>query len=708
MNHTSHQILSEIALKVVSELDIIEGLKEIRQILESEMPVEELVMLSMNQSVDELKILIRVGCNAAFENDNLSSFLLRSPDEIAVRNRLQQQAPGPLIYRRDTLENELKTTLDNYLVDAGLPPGADLLLLFDNRNHMGLILTARQEEKFSNDHVKLLEDLKTPLEIAMSNALRYSKATRMRDALADDNLLFREATVRLAGASNILDAFRNTLTFLHTEVHLKQIFLVTMNEDVSDQRLLLKVDSSGGLEESRELRRLGENFLKDTEGIKKHLADQLPDVFIGDLKEPIWIKKLEDFGLLQNLPELGIMPDTTTIILGVKDILSGFLFTFDMAQPPERCKHIIETLKEPFIISLKNAIRFYALEEHRNRLAEENQALLNEIQQDTGNRVVGMNDGLRHVMTLATQVAAKPSPVLLLGETGTGKEVIATAIHRISERSSGPFISLNCGAIPETLVDSELFGHEKGAFTGAKERKRGRFERASGGTLFLDEIGELPPSAQVKLLRVLQEKEFERVGGSQIIRADVRLIAATHRDLPQMVRDGQFREDLFFRLNVFPIHIPPLRQRREDIPALTYFFVENKARQLNLSFRPSLSSAEMDKLIQYEWPGNVRELQNAIERALILSRGEPLQFPFIRNVVLEKEARPNVVSDDKAHENDAFLSYDESQKAYLEKLLKRTKGKIAGPGGAAELSGLNPSTLRSKIKKYKLTASHPD
>jgi transcriptional regulator with GAF, ATPase, and Fis domain len=309
-----------------------------------------------------------------------------------------------------------------------------------------------------------------------------------------------------------------------------------------------------------------------------------------------------------------------------------------------------------------------------------------------------MHNGLKHVMTLATQVAKKPSPVLLMGETGTGKEVIATAIHRISDRNDGPFISLNCGAIPETLVDSELFGHEKGAFTGANERKRGRFERADGGTLFLDEVGELPASAQVKLLRVLQEKEFERVGGSHPVRANVRLIAATNRNLPDMIRKGLFREDLWFRLNVFPIEIPPLRQRREDIIPLAYFFIETKIRQLNIPFQPPLPAEELNKLALYDWPGNVRELQNTIERALILSRGEPLHFPLLNNEP-GKVGSYTTSSLSKSVSDTAFPSLEEATRTYLIELLHRTGGKIAGAGGAAEVSGLNPSTLRSKLKK---------
>jgi len=209
----------------------------------------------------------------------------------------------------------------------------------------------------------------------------------------------------------------------------------------------------------------------------------------------------------------------------------------------------------------------------------------------------------------------------LLGETGTGKEVFANAIHYSSPRKNGPFIKVNCGAIPETLLDSELFGHEKGAFTGAVSQKRGRFERANKGTIFLDEIGELPAPAQVRLLRVLQTKEIERVGGATSIPVDVRIISATNRNLQEMIASGRFREDLWFRLNVFPIMIPPLRQRREDIPALVHHLIERKSKELKLTGRPVLAPGAIDRLMAHEWPGNVRELENMIERSLIQHRG---------------------------------------------------------------------------------------
>jgi transcriptional regulator with GAF, ATPase, and Fis domain len=330
----------------------------------------------------------------------------------------------------------------------------------------------------------------------------------------------------------------------------------------------------------------------------------------------------------------------------------------------------------------------------KDMLADDNRYLYQELRSVSGSAIIGADFGLKAVMKMIEQVAPLDSPVLLLGETGTGKEVIANVIHYTSPRRNGPFIKVNCGAIPENLLDSELFGHEKGAFTGAISQKRGRFERADKGTIFLDEIGELPAQAQVRLLRVLQTKEIERVGGTTSIPVDVRIISATNRNLQEMVASGRFREDLWFRFNVFPIMIPPLRQRREDIPALIHHFIECKCAELKLVSRPVLARGAMDKLVAYDWPGNVRELQNMIERALIMQRGGILSFDMLLPPAGVREASPPPESTGKE-----LLSFEDMAKRYIQQALERAGGKISGPGGAAELLSINPSTLRTRMNK---------
>jgi transcriptional regulator with PAS, ATPase and Fis domain len=278
------------------------------------------------------------------------------------------------------------------------------------------------------------------------------------------------------------------------------------------------------------------------------------------------------------------------------------------------------------------------------------------------------------------------SPVLLLGETGVGKDVIDNAIHYSSSRSDGPFINVNCGAIPDTLIDSELFGHEKGAFTGAISLKRGRFERADKGTIFLDEIAKLPLLSQTRLLHVLQNKTIERLGGTKTINLDIRVIAATNQDIKERIQTNQFREDLWFRLNVFPITIPPLRQRKSDIPALLQHFLSLKSKQLKLPAIPPISPGNLDTLMDYHWPGNVRELENIVERTLIIDRKGPLNFDHLKADQGEGDGHLTGEPGD-------IVNLDEVDFRHIRKILDRTGGKIHGPDGAADLLGINPSTL---------------
>ncbi len=353
---------------------------------------------------------------------------------------------------------------------------------------------------------------------------------------------------------------------------------------------------------------------------------------------------------------------------------------------------LLSLVSDPFAIAMANALKHQELLKLKEMLADDNQYLHQELRNLSGNKIVGGDFGLREVVEMVRQVATLNNPVLLLGETGTGKEVIANALHYSSLRKDGPLIKVNCGAIPETLLDSELFGHEKGAFTGAVTLKRGRFERANGGTIFLDEIGELPANAQVRLLRVIQSREIERVGGSGPVPVDIRIVAATHRNLQNMVAAGQFREDLWFRINIFPIIIPPLRQRKEDIPALVRYFVERKSKEIGSRAMPMLAPGAMDRLMAYHWPGNVRELENVVERAIVLSRDDILVFD---NFVPVQKRWESTVSKEK----DTFERLDDLVAGHIRLALSVTKGKVHGKDGAAALLGVNPSTLRNRMKK---------
>ncbi|HEY0250353.1 MAG TPA: sigma-54 dependent transcriptional regulator [Kofleriaceae bacterium] len=297
--------------------------------------------------------------------------------------------------------------------------------------------------------------------------------------------------------------------------------------------------------------------------------------------------------------------------------------------------------------------------------------------------------GLRGVIDDVDRVAPTGAPVLLLGETGSGKEVVARAIHRRSTRADGPILRVNCGAIAPELIDSELFGHEKGSFTGAAMQRFGWFERANHGTLFLDEIGELPLAAQVRLLRVLQDGTFERVGGTDELHTDIRLIAATHRDLAAMVKAGTFREDLWYRIHVFAIRLPPLRDRRADIPALAQHFAKLAGARLG-SEHLAITASDVALLSAYEWPGNVRELGAVIDRAAILGGGVRLEIARALGV-----SYPTSLAD----QADDFLTLDAAMRAHIERALLRSRGKIEGTAGAAKLLGIHANTLRSRMEK---------
>jgi len=285
--------------------------------------------------------------------------------------------------------------------------------------------------------------------------------------------------------------------------------------------------------------------------------------------------------------------------------------------------------------------------------------------------------------------------------------VIANAIHLFSNRKTGPIIKVNCGAIAKDLIDSELFGHEKGAFTGAAAQKRGKFERANGGSLFLDEVGELSLDAQVRLIRAIQFKEIERVGGTSTVNVDVRVIAATHRNLENLTISGGFREDLYYRLNVFPIYIKPLRERKEDIPALVHYFMEKKSRDMNFYPAPKLSKHAMNQLMNYDWPGNVRELSNIIERSLILNRNAPISFDHLKTSGLTARSK----NGQKTIANDEIIPLNDMIARHIQNALTKTSGRIEGPKGAAKLLKIHPNTLRSKIKKLNIrrdkSSNHP-
>jgi formate hydrogenlyase transcriptional activator len=354
---------------------------------------------------------------------------------------------------------------------------------------------------------------------------------------------------------------------------------------------------------------------------------------------------------------------------------------------------LIEAVGRQVALAVANARSFEKISQLKDKLAAERLYLENEIRSEHPfQEIIGESATLRTVLQQVEVVAPTDSTVLIFGETGTGKELIARAIHDRSSRRERTFVKINCAAIPLGLLESELFGHERGAFTGAIAQKKGRFEVADGGTLFLDEIGEIPLELQPKLLRVLQEQEFERIGSTKTIKVNVRLIAATNRDLAQMVATQRFRDDLYYRLNVFPIHVPPLRERTEDIAPLVRYFVERLARPMNRTVEV-IPSETLEALRQYGWPGNVRELANLIERAMILSPGRTLQVPLAE---LKRQAAPAVSAPPP-------LTLEGVERTHIIRTLQDANWVVGGPDGAAARLGMKRTTLQSLMKRLAIS-----
>ena len=501
----------------------------------------------------------------------------------------------------------------------------------------------------------------------------------------DEKDFFRQVTLRICGSLEIEKALWQCLLYIRDFLPAGQMSLHIYHRDVGIVETVASATAEG-FKAMTLNSQLSDETRKRIEKLGLIRVRAIPR--LGD--DPVCSPVAEKFNAL-DLPAV-----VSDLVLEGK--LLGVLAIFGNGRVPFTEEHLqlIGTINEPFAVALTNSLRYRELQKLRDLLADDNRYFQDELRRMVGEDVIGADFGLKPVMDLVRQVSPLDSPVLLLGETGSGKEVVANAIHKASFRRQAPFIKVNCGAIPPSLMDSELFGHEKGAFTGALSQKRGRIERAHTGTLFLDEIGELSLDAQVRLLRVLQEKEIERVGGSGPIAVDIRVIAATHRNLEKMMAGGAFREDLYFRLRVFPIPIPPLRSRMMDLPALVQHFIQKKAREMKRSPAPGLASGALERLMAYHWPGNVRELENAVERALILSRGEALVFDDIAPKT-EKIPGDRIVP--QSLPVPETLDLNAMNCRHIRRILDLCKGRVEGENGAAKRLNIHPSTLRKRMRK---------
>jgi formate hydrogenlyase transcriptional activator len=428
-----------------------------------------------------------------------------------------------------------------------------------------------------------------------------------------------------------------------------------------------------------------------------------PAGLVWQTQQPLATSRLADLGrwprLLERVRPYGVQSCCWLPLTTARRRLGTLVFTCKQPSAYDTADvDFLQQVANQVAVAVENALAFQEIEALNDRLQRENVYLEEEVRAENNfGDIVGESVALRRVLKEVETVAATDSTVLIRGQTGTGKELIARALHELSPRQGRTFVKLNCAAMPTGLLESELFGHEKGAFTGAICQKAGRFELAHQGTLFLDEVGDIPPELQPKLLRVLQEQEFERLGSTRTIKVDVRLVAATNRDLARMVADGTFRADLYYRLNVFPVVLPPLRERPEDIPRLVRHFTQRFARRMGRRIE-TIPSAVMDALVRYPWPGNVRELQNVIERAVILSPGASLQVPPGDLLGEEGGGMRDETQSPLAPPSKAVTLAD-AEREHILGVLRESGWVLGGPQGAAARLGMKRSTLYKKMKK---------
>jgi formate hydrogenlyase transcriptional activator len=576
-------------------------------------------------------------------------------------------------------ETRFSSTVEQ-LKKSGLQSACALPLRTAHRRLGSLVIASRRLDAYSEEEVRFLSLVADQIALAMDDAINFEASRRAQERLE----LLLDLTNRVVSTLDLRDLLRVIATNLRRVMQSDGVGIVL--PDADDGRLrLYALDFPANNDVIRE-------------GFEPPADHLLAQVFQTGKPMLAGVRELADDPVSG---ELGIksgchLPLTSrNRVLGVLSV--GSLRENAFSQ--DDFAFLIQFARQ-VAIAVDNAVAYGRISDVKDRLAQEKLYLEDEIRSELNfKEVVGKSEALRRVLTMVETVAPTDSTVLIYGETGTGKELIARAVHDLSSRGSNAFVKLNCAAIPTGLLESEMFGHERGAFTGAIAQRVGRFELANRGTVFLDEIGEIPLELQPKLLRVLQEREFERLGSSRTLRTDARLIAATNRDLEAMVNEQKFRTDLYYRLNVFPVRVPALRERPEDIPLLVRHFVEQLSRRMSKSI-DTIPSETMATLVRYHWPGNIRELQNIIERAVILSTGPVLKVPT-DELHLRTEAPP--VSN---HGNGNLrAALDDAERQEIVATLEKTHWRVAGPNGAAALLGMKRSTLQARMQKLGIHVS---
>lgn len=548
-----------------------------------------------------------------------------------------------------------------------------------------LILAFRNYHSVADDQFPLLTVIGNLIASAVINTRNYEELSQREHF----NKIQLDFTNKMLSVINQPDVFLHLAHELDKHVPFNLLNLIVISKAFEANHEVSYLKNESGLF----------RFLRIPDRIKLSAFEITSFTNLGTLKQKVFKMTPEELAALVNRIEIEQNPIYKLVVRGavfipLKSDPEGeiVLFLASSEENPFNANEVetLQNLIPQLQLILENYYAFTEINSLRNQVEQEKISLLMEMsEKNHDNLFIAQSEAMIKVLRRVKQVAPIDTTVLIEGETGVGKELIASALHNSSSRSGGPLIKVNCAALPAQLIESELFGYEKGSFTGASERRIGKFELANGGTIFLDEIGELPLEMQSKLLRVIQEREFERIGGRSVIRCDVRIIAATNRNLEKEAEAGRFRSDLFFRLNVFPIALPPLRERREDIPGFVNFFISKHCRRIG---KPVMKVSDQDlyRLSDYQWPGNVRELEHTIERAIVISQGKQLDLADFRPA-------PHLVKTDNLLKN--FKPLQEVETDHILLALELTQGRVSGEKGAAKLLGLNGKTLDSRMRK---------
>ncbi len=684
LEHDRSRLLLEVNNAVVSHLDLSDLLKSISASLRQIIPHDAAFLTLCDSTGAKLQVQaldVHIPDKGPFaEGVVLSSDDVPEGEAIRLKRPIIINRPADLARFSDFAVHQA--------IAIGVKSGCAVPLIAHGIPLGSLSVVSFEEAAFAEGDAKLLEQCASQIAIAVENALNFESAREAERQVRKDrdrSRLMLEISNALVSHLDLRELVKAvSLSLQHV---LQHDFVGLAVYDYESGKMFARAADS-------QLQPMLEGIYYEPEGTVSGLTFKtgqpfyLPRPDPERFSSPITLRFFE-----RGLKTLYAVPVAVHgRILGVLSVASTREDAFTKDD-----QEMFQAISKQVAIAAANALAVSDLEALKNKLAQEKLYLEDEIRSELNfEEIIGQSPVLREVLRLVETVAASDSTVLLLGETGTGKELIGRAVHEHSRRKSRTFVKLNCAAIPTGLLESELFGHEKGAFTGAIAQKIGRLELADQGTLFLDEVGDIPVEIQPKLLRALQEREFERLGSTHTKKVNVRLVAATNRNLEKMIEERQFRSDLYYRLNVFPIRIPPLRERKEDIPLLVRYFTEKCARQMQKPL-DSIPAEAMARLQSWHWPGNIRELENLIERSVILSTGSSLQVPF-------SEMKPSPPGN--VHAVPSASSLEATDREHIIKVLRETRGVLAGPNGAASRLGLKRTTLQYKMKKLGITRDH--